>query len=407
VDEPIFWFLFSGVLFSSIGVLHFSLKKSPITPSMIYLLCGVVAGPLTLGFLNFDVAGKFPMIERVTEIVVIISVFACGLKAKPRFGDRRWRAPLLLASVGMIVSIGLVSVVGYWLGLSIGAAIMLGSILAPTDPVLASAVQVGDEEDGDSLRFALTAEAGLNDGSAFPFLLLGLGLIGHHALGEFGSRWLLVDIVYKIVAAAIVGFIFAYIGSKLVVRAKSKSQDSFVLDEFFGLGLLFVSYGVCLALDCYGFVAAFVAGVIFRISERKELEASDEKPSGTGIIAFNENIEKVGEFVTIVFIGSLLKLSYFSWQNVVLALSLLFLIRPLSVYLSFTRLRPIRKNLAAWFGVRGVGSVFYLAYAVNKIGWSGEMEAIYEIVLVTIALSVLLHGATANPAMAKYSEVIE
>ncbi|RYZ65091.1 MAG: hypothetical protein EOP05_21110 [Proteobacteria bacterium] len=185
----------SGALLLGIGLTSIYLEQSILTPSIIYLLFGVLLGPYALHLVSFDISAHWAMIEYVTELVVIISVFSAGLKMKPLLGQRKWLSPFKLATIGVVIAVGLICFFGVTvLHLSLPVALLLGAILAPTDPVLASAVQVEHENDKDSLRFTLTAEAGMNDGSAFPFLFLALGLMGFHELGPGFSTWFGIEV---------------------------------------------------------------------------------------------------------------------------------------------------------------------------------------------------------------------
>lgn len=189
-----------GLLFVIIGLLLVVmalsatvLKRLPLTTAILYLAVGLVLGPFVSGLIQVDPLEHAALLERFTEVVVLISLFTAGLKLRLPFSDAGWRLPLRLAVLSMSITVGLVTLVGvYGLGLPLGAAVLLGAILAPTDPVLASDVQTENPWDRDRLRFSLTGEAGLNDGAAFPFVMLGLGLLGLHEIGEDGWRWLAV-----------------------------------------------------------------------------------------------------------------------------------------------------------------------------------------------------------------------
>jgi NhaP-type Na+/H+ or K+/H+ antiporter len=183
------WFVIAGVLLISMALTASLLRRAPLTASMFYLAAGAVLGPSGAGLLRLDAVEDASLLELLTEVVVIISLFTAGLKLRLPLTDRRWRAPVLLATLAMVLTVGSVAAVGVAvLGLSMGAAVLLGALLAPTDPVLASDVQVSDEHDAERVRFGLTGEAGLNDGTAFPFVMLGLGLMGAHELGAYGWR---------------------------------------------------------------------------------------------------------------------------------------------------------------------------------------------------------------------------
>ena len=200
------WFLFVGALLIAMGVMPTLLKRLPITPAMLYLGVGLLMGPTVLGIFSFNPLKESALLEVLTEVAVLISLFATGVKMPVPFNFRQWRAPLLLATVSMVLTVGLVAAFGVWaLGLPLGAAVLLGAIVAPTDPVLATDVQSRHPGDRDQLRFTLSCEAGLNDGSAFPFVMLGLGLLGLHRLGDHGIQWVVQDVLWATAGGITIG----------------------------------------------------------------------------------------------------------------------------------------------------------------------------------------------------------
>ena len=202
------WFVAGGLLLTIMALAGSVLKRLPLSASILYLGVGVLIGPLGLGMLTINPLGEedIEIIERLAEIAVILSLFAAGLKMRVPFNDARWRMPLLLAFVSMTLTVAMITGVGvFLLGLPLGGAVLLGAVLAPTDPVLAADVQVDRPKDNEQLRFALTGEAGFNDGTAFPFVMLGLGLLGLHELGAYGWRWWVVDVLWAIPGGLAIG----------------------------------------------------------------------------------------------------------------------------------------------------------------------------------------------------------
>ena len=194
------------------------------------------------------------ILERVAEVAVLISLFAVGLKLGLPLSDKGWRLPARLAIVSMTITVALIAAIGMLgLGLSLGAAVLLGAILAPTDPVLASDVQVLEASDRDRLRFSLTGEGGLNDGAAFPFVMLGLGLLGLHDLGTAGWRWLAVDVLWAIAGGLLIGGALGTLIGRLVVYLRSRHKESVGLDEFLALGLIALAYGLAVLSQAMAF----------------------------------------------------------------------------------------------------------------------------------------------------------
>jgi len=173
----------------AMGLTAPAIRRLPVTSAMVYLAVGLLVGPTVLGFFHFNPLKQSSLLEVLTEVAVLISLFSAGVKMPVPLTYARWRTPIFLALFSMASTVALVAgFAHYVLGLSLGAAVLLGAIIAPTDPVLATDVQIRHADDRDRLRFTLTCEAGMNDGSAFPFVMLGLGLLGLHDLGEFGHQ---------------------------------------------------------------------------------------------------------------------------------------------------------------------------------------------------------------------------
>ncbi|MEA2512342.1 MAG: sodium/hydrogen antiporter, partial [Thermomicrobiales bacterium] len=381
-------YLLVGGLFVLMALSNSVLKRLPLTTALVYLGVGIAIGPHGAGLLNVDVVADAVPIERLTEVAVIVSLFTAGLKLRVEWRDRLWRLPLRLASISMAITVGLIAAVGVvGLGLPLGAAILLGAILAPTDPVLASDVQVADPQDRDRLRFGLTGEAGLNDGAAFPFVMLGLGLLGHHELGAFGWRWLAVDLVWATLGGLVIGASLGTAIGYLVLFLRKEHQKAIGLDDFLTLGLIALAYGAALFVHAYGFLAVFAAGLALRRIEQratgadldevtKQLTVGDQdvavRPEtapaymAQAVLGFNEQLERVGEIAVVVLVGALLAPHALTGDALWFLPLLLLVVRPLAVAIGLRRSRTLlmQRRLMAWFGIRGIGSLYYLTYAI-------------------------------------------
>jgi NhaP-type Na+/H+ or K+/H+ antiporter len=311
-----------------------------------------------------------------------------------------------------------------------GAAIILGAVIAPTDPVLASDVQVANAQDVDRLRFSLTGEAGLNDGTAFPFVMLGLGLVGVHELGTVGMRWVAVDVVWAMVAGLAIGAACGTAIGRLVLYLRRTHQEATGLDDFLALGLIAISYGAALLVHAYGFLAVFAAGLalsrLVRVepgdTSTQDLEASPSKADDLAVgpetapaymvqslLGFNEQLERIAEVGVVVLVGVLLSTGTFT-GDVWWFVPLLFLIlRPLAVAIGLygTTMLPTHRVLISWFGIRGIGSLYYLAFAISHGLGDEDASQISTIVLATIALSVVVHGVSVTPLMNRYQQRYE
>ena len=419
------WFLVVGAVLVAMALASTVLKRLPLTASMFYLAVGAALGPFGFGLLRLDTIDDAVVLERLTEIAVIVSLFTAGLKLRLPLRDRRWRPALLLATLAMGLTVAAIAAVAVpLLDLPLGAAVLLGAVLAPTDPVLASDVQVEHEHDAEPVRFSLTGEAGLNDGTAFPFVMLGLGLLGHHDLGPAGSRWLGLDLVWAVGAGLGIGLACGAGVGRLVLYLRRVHREAIGTDEFLALGLIALSYGAALAAGAYGYLAVFAAGLTVRQIERtastgdagppvqsapatrgNEPDPTEPAHMARAVLMFNEQLERLGEVAMVLAVGILLPTITAVQPGVLLAAAVFILIRPAAalVVLTGSALSPGQRAYIGWFGVRGVGSLYYLTFALTH-GLAGPVARLLtDATLVVIAASILVHGISVTPLMRRYS----
>jgi NhaP-type Na+/H+ or K+/H+ antiporter len=406
-------FLVVGLLMLAMGLLAPAMRRLPLTTAIIYLAVGIVVGPTVLGLFHFNPLKQSAVLEVLTEVAVLISLFAAGVKLPAPVTWARWRSPVLLAFASMALTVFLVAAYGYHvLALPLGAAVLLGAILAPTDPVLAGDVQVRHAGDRDRLRFHLTCEAGMNDGSAFPFVMLGLGLLGLHELGGFGLRWVLVDVLWATVGGIAIGVAGGMAIAHLAAGLRRAHPASERFDDFIGLGLIGAVYGVAVLAQTWGFLAVFFAAVALR---QTELRLAGEGPAHAAVapaipqvsidaLVFKEHLERLSEILLVLLIGGTLFLDSWSWRALGLAAFVFAVARPLSVMggLAGTRTPWPMRGMIGWFGVRGIGSLYYLMYAIEhglpeRLG----LELIH-LTLIVVTLSILVHGISVKPLMLRY-----
>lgn len=380
------------------------ISRLPLSYALIYLVVGIFLGPY--GFNLLPVRPPAEFLERVSEFVVIVSLFSCGLKMNRPLEIWAWDSTVRLIGLLMPICIFALAAVGhFFLNLDWGAAILLGAILAPTDPVLASEVQISHFEDRDELRFGLTSEGGLNDALAFPFVYFGLYLLKDKNLDNWFKQWVAVDLLWAIAAGIIMGIAVA----KAIVWIDRKLQQyrpvDALMEDFTALSTILITYGLTEVVNGYGFLAVFVAGIVVQRSHPNQ-----EKPLSQ--LHFIERIEKLLEIGTILLLGSLLRLEpslQFAGEALLVSFLLFFVIRPVGSWISTfgERFHPAKRLLFGWFGIRGVGSIYYLSYAFGK-GLGGAVgEEIAWITYLTIVISVILHGISATPLMSWYEKLIK
>lgn len=423
------WSLMAGVLLVSMALSGTLLSRLPVTAAMFYLAAGYALGPAAGGYLAPDPLLYSILLERIAEVAVLISLFAVGLKLGLPLLDAGWRLPARLAIFSMTITVVLIAGLAMLLfDMSLGAAVLIGAILAPTDPVLASDVQVAAVDDRDRLRFSLTAEGGLNDGAAFPFVMLGLGLLGLHELGMHGSRWWLADVLWASVGGLTVGGALGAVVGRLVVYLRTHHQESVGRDEFLALGLVALSYGMAVVCETAGFLAVFAAGLALqRVKERVVLGAERLPPAADlhnaaaqaalatdhqhasaymmhEVQSFNERLERLAEVVVVMLAGAMLAYTQLPAQSGWFIALLFLVVRPLAVWAGLIGARVSReqRRLMSWFGIRGIGSIYYLMFAINQGVARPLAEQLIALTVNVVAVSIVLHGVSVTPLMDLY-----
>ena len=413
------WLIAIGLLLVVIHASSHVVARLPLSPAIVYFLFGMAIGPWGFDWVRVDPARHPLLIERLCELAVLISLFATGSNLGSTLRGRHWGVPLRLASVGMLVTIAATAAFAYWaLAMSAGAAIILAAALAPTDPVLAGDVQVSDARDRDRLRFGLTGEAGLNDGAAFPFVMLGMGLLSLHDLGPGMWRWWVIDLAWAVTGGLAIGAVLGLALGRWVLHRLRTGTNETGPDAFLGLGLVAVAYGIAVTVNAYGFLAVFAAAVTLQwtVTESGESQAAQQgkaaplpPPSERALAIaslqeFNSGLESLFEFGVVIMLGVLFTVVPIPWEALALAIVLFVVIRPAAVFVALqrTRLERVQRALAGWFGIRGVGSIYYAMFALNH-GWIGaDADRMLGIVLGVVAASIFLHGISVTPLMTAY-----
>ena len=379
------------------------IQRLPLSYALIYLLAGILLGSYGFGLVKIRPDAQF--LERLTEFVVIVSVFGCGLKINRSLNLRAWQSTIRLIGLLMPLTIFALAAIGHYaLDMNWGAAVLLGAILAPTDPVLASEVQLDHVEDKDELRFALTSEGGLNDSLAFPFVYFGIELFKDPDLNNWFKSWVAVDLLWAIAMGIVMGIVVAKAIVWLDRTLQKRREADDLLEDFVALSIILLTYSLTELVNGYGFLAVFVAGFVVQDSYFGEQEKRMQQ------LEFTEQIEKLLEVSVIIILGTILlfePMVKYAGQSLMVAGLLLLVIRPLGVWISSlgSSLPKKTRSLMGWFGIRGLGSIYYLTYALGE-GVTGESaEQLSWIVYTVVVISIIFHGITAAPLMAWYESV--
>ena len=333
--------------------------------------------------------------EIVSEFAVIIALFGTGIRIDRIRGKGLWSPTIRLLVIAMPLCILAVAVLGAMVGMTLAGAVLLAAVLAPTDPVLAAEVQVGPPLEGGEhpIRFALTAEAGLNDGAAFPFVYLAI-FIAAASSGSFAwvGEWFGLYLIYKIVVGVAVGIGAGWLLGRVLFCLPRGNSLAETGSGVIALAGVLLTYGLTEIAEGYGFVAAFVMGLVLRRAEA-------EHEFHTRLHTFSEALEQAVTAILLVALGGAIPAlwPYLNWSSALIGGALIFLVRPISGMLALagTSLTLRERGIVAFFGVRGIGSIYYLAYAGGQLELVNEGE-LWATVVFTILLSTIVHGFSAG-----------
>jgi NhaP-type Na+/H+ or K+/H+ antiporter len=337
--------------------------------------------------------------ELASELCVVVGLFGVGMRIDNLASRRRWMPTVVLLAVAMPVTIAGVAVAG-WLvaGMTLAGALLLGAVLAPTDPVLAADVQVGPPLEGGEhpVRFALTTEAGLNDGLAFPFVYLALAVAAEGAFtGEVIGDWLWRDVGYRITLGILSGAGIGWLLGKLLFAWPSRNALANTQSGVIALAGVLAAYGFTELVEGYGFIAAFVSGLVLRRQE-------SEHAFHAQLHDFSKSIEHALTAILLIGLGAAMPalVPALDWAGIAIGAGLVFVIRPLSAWVSLARWMPHKRQRAvvAFYGVRGVGSIYYIGFAGSHAELANEAQ-LWATVAFTIVLSTIVHGFTAGLAV--------
>lgn len=397
-------FLLGSIVLLMLIVAPLVKSKKYITTPIFFLLLGVALFLLPIPWDLPELTDEPVILKRITEFGVIVALASAGLKINDPFSWKTWSSSARLLLITMPLTIAVTAFLGWWVaGLVPASAILLGAVLAPTDPVLANDVQTTDPgtPDGSSVRLTLTTEAGLNDGLAFPFtnLAIAVAVLGL-ASSEWFVDWLLIDVCYKIIVGGIVGVVcgkfLGFLLFKLPVRESTK-----ITDEVFAIALVLFPYAAAELVSSYGFIAVFVSACFFR-------QIRPERDYQKRVHRFSVTMEGLMEGILMLIIGGYLVfgvLKPLTFPMIAVSLAIIFLVRPICGLIAFTGsdMPKHKKWVVSFFGIRGIGSLYYLSYAIYMADFP-QTDELWAITIFIVAVSVFVHGVSAKPIMERFAK---
>lgn len=382
------------------------MSRTRVSYPLVYLALGVLLFWVPLPIQVPDLRTDALLAERLTELTLIIALMGVGLKIDRPFGWRSWNSTWRLLAVTMPLTIAAAALLGWWVaGLAPAAAMLLGAVSAPTDPVLAAEVQSGEplqSEREDEVRFSLTSEAGFNDGLAFPFTYAAIAAATAGAPFEWLGQWLAVAVVYKIVvgifAGLVIGRFIAWIVFDVTVGDSVLARTA---EGLVALAATLLVYALAELAQGYGFLAVFVAGMTLRQYER-------DHEYHIVLHRFAHQTEQFVIAVVLLLLGGMVAdglLADLTWQQAVVALIIAFVLRPaFGVLAMLGRDEGWRSRLiVAFFGIKGIGSLYYLSYGLEH-GDFPQVDELWTLVAAIVVASIVVHGLTATAVMRSFDK---
>ena len=406
-EAPSLVYAAAGLSVFAAALLPWVLVRAPVSMPMVFLGGGILLFSVVDELPAPDPVAHGDVTVHLTEVCVIISLMGAGLALDRPVGRRGWATTWRMLGIAMPLSVLGLALLGLWaLGLGLAAAVLVAAALAPTDPVLASEVQVGEPADSqddlheeDEVRFGLTSEAGLNDGLAFPFVYLAVAM---SLVGTAPSAWLteflLVDVLWRIGVGCLLGYGTGRLLGRIFFHSPIRSIRLADHSEgFVALAATFLAYGLAEMVEGYGFIAVFVCAVTIRASEQTH-------GYHRVLHSYIEQLERLLTVLVLVLLGGAVArglLEGLTWKEILVALAFVLLVRPLAGWIGLSRGRtgPWERGVIAFFGVRGIGSLYYLSYGLTQGEFATEAGELWRIVALVVVTSVVVHGVTASPAM--------
>ena len=433
------WMALGGALLLTMALSSAWIRRLPISTASIYLGAGILIGPWGYDLVRLDLSAPSPWFEHFTELAVVLSLFVGGLRLRLPLRDRAWRAAWRLASIVMVASILGVTLIA-WLAFGVppALALLIGAVLAPTDPVLAGSVSVGHSQDHDRLRYALSGEAGLNDGAAFPFVILALLMMGPDFQPSSLVSWVGIKLLWAIPAGLCIGVVLGRLVGSAAIALRAHSRDTAAPTDFLALALIALSYTAATAVGAWGFLSVFAAGIGLRLAEIRTVKDTPHPDSDdrTGVahppaetlvapntvtesqmaepavaagvlvaevFSFGDTVERILEVLLVVLVGVTLA-THWDLRGVLIGLALMVIVRPPATMLCLigTPISPLQRRLIGWFGIRGIGSLYYLAYSINHGLTGAYAHELANLTVSAVATSIVIHGLTSQPLMTWY-----
>lgn len=396
IDNYIILLLIAGFVALLASIVPVLLRRKHFSAPITYIVIGIVVY-IIYHKDQFHPLEHLSTIKHITEFVILVALMNAGLRIKEPFKWRTWRYSIRLLAIAMPITIIAASYLGWWiLGMAPASALLFGALISPTDPVLASELQTSEpgKEDTSVIRLGLTSEAGINDGLAFPFTYLAIFAFQKGLdFQDWGAEWFLHYFIIKIALGTAIGLLCGWLLYHLVFSISNDKTVDRISRGILSVALLLLPYAITEAVGGYGFIAVFLSACMFSSCEKSQEHMNS-------LHDFNEELESFVVAVIFITTGVFIAFHYkiFLKADILLvSLGMVLIIRPLAGYLSLikTGLSNFQKFVLSFYGMRGIGSIFYLVYALEVANFE-DSHKLFAITTATIFFSVLIHGISAR-----------
>jgi sodium/hydrogen antiporter len=394
-DYPIF--IFAALLIFGFGLFSRASERSPISAAMVFVTVGMLAGPIGLGFLQEGINAPLVRILAEVTLVLVLFVDASTINLHSLVREKGVPFRLLLIGLPLTMGLGLALAIPLFDNVNPWALALMAFILSPTDAALGQPV-VTNPDIPEKIKEAINVESGLNDGIALPPILACMAVLSPATPEKLGAQYWVVFTLKQFLFGPLLGALVGWLGGRLVDKASKSEWMNPTFQRLAAWSLAVLSFALAEIFHGNGFIAAFFGGLML----------------GTHMPIVRERIQEFGEaegqqlalFVFLIFGLAAVPVAarywdFQAWLYAILSLTVIRMI-PVAVCLKGTLLDWRSVGLIGWFGPRGIASVLYLLVVLNELGFAGH-ERIMSVIVLTVLLSVFLHGMSAVPLSRLYA----
>ncbi len=389
LDYPII--IFTAVLIFGFGLLSKRSSHAMITAPMVFVAIGLIAGFSQVDFLHGGIHAPFIKIIAEITLALVLFIDASTIDTKVLIKEKGLPFRLLFFGLPLTMITGTLVAIPLFPSMEIWALMLMAFILSPTDAALGQVV-LTSKLIPEKIRQSINVESGLNDGISLPPILVCLAFLSTSATTHTETHYWIVFTLKQLLLGPVIGAMVGWAGGWLVDHASKRGWMSPLFQRLSSLCLAILAFSIAEMIHGNGFIAAFFAGLFLNThigTVRKRMHDFGEAES-----------QALSLFVFLIFGMILVPLAarfwdLYVWIYAILSLTVIRMV-PVAISLIGTRQSWQTVGFIGWFGPRGIASVLYLLIALTELG-TKHYERMMAVVVLTVLLSVFLHGFSAVP----------